>query len=143
MAQPFVIDKRGAFAVIFLGVVLLPGLCFLSVASLVNSLQQGESWALAIPAVGLVLLGIYFLWATLRELRGAWGIRIDDDGIHSGKFPGGCLSWDQVQLVEPLSFGVWRVHGPSSKLRICAYLFESREKLSRLVKKRAPSSQQG
>lgn len=139
MAQPFEVDKRGAFLVTLLGVLLLPGLCLACVSALVSALMNGGTWLLAVPALLLSMIGAYFLWATLRELRGAWGIRIDDAGIHSGKLPGGRLAWDEVRSVEPLSFGVWRITGPQSSLRICAYLFESREKLSRLVKKRGPT----
>lgn len=138
MAQPFVVDKRGAFLVALLGMLLLPGLCVVSVVSLVGSLAAGGSWALIIPAVFLTGIGAYFLWATLREIRGAWGIRIDDDGVHSGQIKGGVLPWSQVLSVESVSFGVWRITGAGVSLRICAYMFESREKLSRLVKRRGP-----
>lgn len=138
MAKPFVIDKRGAFFVVLLGLVTLPGLCFACVLSLLGSLSAGGTWVLAIPALIMAALGTYFALATLRELSGAWSIRIDDDGIHSPKLASGVLAWDQVKRIESLSFGVWRIHGPQSQLRICAYLFESRDKLSRLVKKRGP-----
>lgn len=140
MAQPFVVDRRGAFLVALLGMALLPGLCAASVASLLSSWGSGGSWVLLIPAVFLIGLGGYFFWATLREIRGAWGIRIDDDGIHSARVKGGVLPWAQVLSVESLSFGVWKISGPGGDLRICAYMFESREKLSRLVRRRGPGS---
>lgn len=140
MAQAFTVDRRGALLIVLLGVLLLPGLCLAASVVLIGQLLDGVSWAQVVPPLVLLgSVGLYFLFAAIRELRGAWGIRIDDSGIHSAQLPGGHLAWQQVQKVESVGFGVWRVHGPQSQLRISAYIFQSRDKLSRLMKKRAPS----
>lgn len=140
MAHAFTVDRRGALLIAFLGVLLLPGICLTAAVLLIGSLVQGTHWMQVVPPLLLLGgVGIYFLFASLRELRGAWGIRIDDSGIHSSQLPGGHLAWDRVQKVESLGFGVWRVQGPQSRLRISAYIFQSRDKLSRLMKKRTPN----
>jgi hypothetical protein len=77
------------------------------------------------------------LFGTVRELLGAVGVRIDDEGVGRGS---AFVPWSQVSSVERREFGVVRIVGRGRRLDLRTYLFADRERVEAFIEEKAPRS---
>jgi hypothetical protein len=94
----------------------------------------------AITAVAVVLVGPTVPWAALKQLRGALGVRISEQGI-SGRSARGRrteIAWGDATRLEEPAFGTAVVHAGPHQVVVQTYLFAQRDELRRVLRERCP-----
>lgn len=104
-----------------LGLLVMPLVLLWTMWRLTHGLAPQLCTPVELVFTGLsALLMALTLRVTLRELRGAVGMRIDASGISRGRRE---LRWEQVESVRAPRFGQLELRGAQLQLTVHPYLF--------------------
>jgi hypothetical protein len=132
--REFEIDRTGVALIVLFGVVVVPATVLASVWVLTDGLDLAAAGVFELIVAGLsCLLALFIIRATVVELRGSVGVRIDELGIAKGSFE---LAWDEVETLEAPAFGLLEIGGKGQRLRLRTYLFRNRIELLEYIARR-------
>jgi hypothetical protein len=94
------------------------------------------SWGMIIMALVSVYVGVLFPWIAIKQIRGALGMRISEEGITRG---GVRIPWAEVTALEEPAFGTLVVKAPDRQITLQTYLFTEREALRNFVSEQVPA----
>lgn len=126
--------------IVICGIVVLPTLIFATGWQIIGGPAMTQlSIISGLTTAVCVFVGSSFIRLAWRELKGAVGITIDDQGIHrSGPLGRLEIAWGDISRLEKLEFGVVQVETrDGQQLRLCTYMFERRASLERLLTQRS------
>lgn len=130
----FAIDRTGVALIFTFALVLTPTMMLAAVWLVTDGFALERASVASLVAAGLsVLLALYMIRVTARELAGAIGVRIDELGISKGRFE---LRWDEVETLEAPSFGLLEITGKGQRLCLRTYLYDDRTNLLEFIARR-------
>jgi hypothetical protein len=138
--------SQAEFRVDAVGVGLIAALTlFVGPATIVASawvLTAGLDFAAAtrfelIVTVMVCLLALLMIRVGVRELRGAFGIRIDASGVESR---GLSIPWSEVDALDSPTFGVLDVIAKDKRVRVQTYLYREPKRLIDTIAERTGKS---
>jgi hypothetical protein len=132
MSESVALDRPALVVVIGLGLVIAPGLILAAIVELVHGFAFAAVTSFEwFAAATCTLVAIALVRAVLRELVGAIGLRVDEEGIARA---GTRLSWASIREVGSPRYGTLELRDASGRvLRISTYLLRDREALLREV----------
>ena len=123
----FGLDLGAVALIVGFGLLVTPTVIFVGVWLLTHRFDFAAMTPFEMVAAALSLLvGILVVRATVRELAGGLGVRIDEQGLSRGATT---IRWDEVDALEAPQFGWLDVVAGERRLRLRTYLFRRRRQL--------------
>ncbi|NVB43158.1 hypothetical protein G6O69_35370 [Pseudenhygromyxa sp. WMMC2535] len=130
----FRVDPVGVTLIVGFGLLITPGVVFVSVYLLSHHFDFAQASVGELIAAGLsALVGVVVVRATARELAGGVGVVIDEQGVRKG---GKTIPWSEVESLEAPQFGLLDIVAGQATLRLRTYLYRDRRSLLRFIAER-------
>lgn len=137
MSSEFSIDEAAVATIVGLGLVVWPaviGATLWKLGVLDPASMSGTNIGVA---VGTIFVGSLAPLQVFRQLRGAIGVTISEEGITTRA---GKIAWSEVTAVDEPTFGTLVVKAGERELTVQTYLFRGRDRLETFVREHAPPS---
>ena len=131
VAPNLALDRSALAMIVILALIVAPVTLIATIWVLSHGLNFAASSALELVFTGIsaLLVGVVLL-ASIRELRGAVGVRVDADGVGRG---GVSLAWSEIEELEAPAFGLLELRGAGKTLRLRTYLYRDRRAVLEFV----------
>lgn len=135
MAREFSVDKAAVATILGLGLVVWPAVIGATLVELGVLDPASMSGVYIGVAVGTVFIGALAPLHVIRQVRGATGVTISEEGITTRA---GKIAWSEVTAVERPVFGTLVIKAGEREATLETYLFRGRDQLEKFVREHVP-----